>query len=118
MLEMLKKAEEGVNKFNNLPEEQRYYYDPEDKFVIHVTGLDQIRLEHSVYYKFKGHDIDDKNHWWFNFFYNTFEFVTKEEAIKQAEQDKSKMKKEIAKLKRLVESTQRDIQKLEEECNK
>ena len=118
MLEKLKEAEESVKTFNSLPKEQRYYYDPDDKLVIHVTGLDQIRLEHSIYYKFKGHEVGNERHWWFNFFYNTFEFVTKEEALKQAEQDKSKVKKQIAKLKRLVENTQKDIQQLEEELEK
>lgn len=118
MLEMLKKAEEGINNFNSLPDEQRYYYDPDDKLVIHVTKLDQIRLEHTVYYKFNGYEVGNEKHWWYNFFNNTFKFVTKEEALKQAEQDKSKEKKKLQRLKRLVVNTQREIQELEEELEK
>lgn len=115
---MLKEAEETVKKFNSLPKEYRYYYDDEDKEVVHIETIDAISLNGFISYKFKGHVINNKNRGWFNFFNGAFKFVTKEEALKQAEQDKSKVKKEIEKLRRLVKQTQREIQQLEEECNK
>lgn len=118
MLELLKKAEEGVKNFNNLPEEQRYYYDPGDKFAIHVTGLERVDIDHTVRYKFKGHEIGNKYHWWFNYFYDTFEFVTKEEAFKRAEKDKANQKREIEKLEYEIEHLQQKLTDLKEECNK
>lgn len=118
MLEMLKRAEEGVKTFNSLPKEQRYYYDDEDKEVIYVETIEAISLNGNISYKFKGYVIDDENRGWFNFFNGTFKFVTKREAIEQAKQDESKVKKEITRLRRLVKQTQRKIQDLEEELEK
>lgn len=116
MLEQLKKAEEGLNNFNNIPEEQRYYYDPDDKFVIHVTKLDQIRLEDTtVCYKFKGYEYRNKNRWWFNFFYDSFEFVTKEEAIERAKKDKARQKREIKEIENEISHLQNKLTDLKEE---
>lgn len=114
---MLKKAEEMVKKFNSLPEEQRYYYDPFDKLVIHITKLDQIRLEPPIYYKFKGHEINNENRWWWSFLENTFEFVTKEEAIARSEKDKARQKREIKKLENEITYLQNKLKDLKEECN-
>lgn len=84
MLELLKKAEEIVKKFNNLPEEQRHYYDVNDKAVIKVTLIDDIRCStqgnsRTMDIKYKGYDVSQPVRAWYGWFTKPIQLVTEEE---------------------------------------
>lgn len=87
MLEMLKKAEEIVNNFNNLPDEQRYYYDANDKAVIKVTLIDDFRCstqcnDRTMNIKYKGYDASKPERAWYGWFTKPLTLVTFDEASK------------------------------------
>ena len=87
MLEMLKKAEEIVNNFNNLPDEQRYYYDVNDKAVVKVTLIDDFRCstqcnDRTMDIKYKGYDASQPGRAWYGWFTKPITLVTLDEASK------------------------------------
>ena len=117
MLEQLKKAEEIVKRFNDLPEEQRYYYDKGAGEVMLIKLIDSIRLEHGspTYFCFKGHVANNERRWWSRFFYDTDSLVTKEEAFKQVKKDTKRLEEKIRKVKAEREALAYQLEDLEEE---
>lgn len=120
MLEMLKKAEEIVKKFNSLPDEQRYYYDKSNGEVMIVKMIESIRLEHDspTYCCLKGHVANNEHRWWSRYFYGLDSLVTKEEAMKQAKENTIKIEKRIKKIESEREALDYELNELKEELKK